>query len=141
MPDATTDVTPPDGLTEKALFYWHYFAPVQVKRGLMTVTGRFLLRRYCQLLDLFDRVQKESETSEVLILNSIVDSAGRETIKAENNPLGSRLVQLSQQLRSLETDLLLSPAAAIRMPARADGDGDEVDEWDGKPPRRLKAVK
>ena len=112
-------------MSEEALAYWRHHAPIQASRGLLTESGRFLLRRYCQIAAHFDRVMAAADQSEVLMITSTVDGAGNEKIKAENNPLGARVIQLSQQMHTLESDLCLSPAAAIRMPAR--GGEEEVD--------------
>lgn len=141
LPDTTTDCTPPAGMSVEALVYWNHHAPLQAARGLLTQSGRFLLRRYCQIAALFDRVIAEQDRTEVLMLTSTVDGAGNEKIKAENNPLGARAIQLSQQMHTLESDLLLSPAAAMRMPAATKDDWDDLDAWAGTTGPRIKAVK
>ena len=94
LPDTTTDCTPPAGMSVEALAYWNHHAPLQAARGLLTQSGRFLLRRYCQIAALFDRVIAEQDRTEVLMLTSTVDGAGNEKIKAENNPLGARALYL-----------------------------------------------
>lgn len=140
LPDSTSDCSAPGGMTAEARVYWEYFAPLQAGKGLLTLAGRFLLRRYCQLQAHLDRVIAAMDASEVLMLSSVVDAAGNERIKAENNPLGSRAIALSQQLHTLESDLCLSPAAAMRLPARPVAEQDDLEAWAGPRPK-MRAVK
>ena len=140
LPDTTGDCSAPAGMGDEARVYWDYFAPLQASKGLLTRSGRFLLRRYCQILAHFDRVMAAADSSEVLMITSTVDGAGNEKLKAENNPLGARVVQLSQQLHTLESDLCLSPAAALRVPKAETPEVDTLDQWAGQG-GKIRAVK
>lgn len=138
LPDTTEDCTPPPGMTAEARAYWDYYAPVQARKGLLTTSGRFLLRRYCQISAYFDRVMQAADEAAVLILSTVIDGAGNERPRIDNNPAGARLIALSQQMHTLESDLCLSPAAALRVPARPETEKDELEQWAAK---KLRAVK
>jgi phage terminase small subunit len=142
LQDTTADCAAPEGMSAAALEYWHYFAPLQVKRGLLTESSRLVLRNYCQLLVECDRVQAELAESKPLIFSTTVDGAGNEHPKVQANPLIGLRLRLQAQLHTLENDLCLNPATALRLPAVAEPEVDPLDEWaTGTTGRRMKAVK
>ena len=138
LQDATTDCTPPDGLTVEAEAYWRYYAPLQVKSGLLTRSSRETLRSYCQVLVQRDRIEVELRTSPVLIISTVVDGAGNEHPKVSANPLLAAQRQTEATLHTLANDLCLSPAAAIRLPRQAAPEQDDLDVWSGP---KMRAVK
>jgi len=140
LQDSTTDCTPPDGLGPAALGYWQYYAPLQVLRGLLTRTSRHILRNYCQLLAECDRVQVALEESAPLILTTTVDGAGNEHVKATANPLIAARLKLQQQLHTLENDLALNPATALRLPQTPEVEVDPLEAW-AAGGKRIRAVK
>lgn len=129
LQDQTTDTSAPDGLDAASLVYWVYYAPLQVRRGLMTESSRDLLQSYCQLLVQRDRIQVALRDSPVLIVSTVVDGAGNEHPKVSANPMLAAQRQTEQTLHTLANDLALAPAAAIRLPPKAKADTDELDAW------------
>lgn len=130
LQDRTENCTPPSGMTEAAIAYWRYYAPLQVKRGLWTESSRDTMRSYCQLLVKRDRLEAALDKCEIYFGGKV-------------NPLLAALRQGEQALHTLANDLALPPATAIRLPPRAAEKGDDLDDWGGatKPKRSLRAVK
>ena len=143
LQDTTSDCTPPVGLAGAALAYWHEYAPVQVQRGLLTLSSRNILRDYCELRVEKDRIQQALEESAPLILTTTVDGAGNEHIKATANPLINARLKVQQQLHTLENDLALNPATALRLPQTPEVEEDPLEAWaaTGTSGRRIKAIK
>lgn len=142
--DLTSDITPPADLAEAARPYWDYFAPLQVRTGLLTDSSRETLRSYCQLLVQRDRIEVALRDSPVLILSTSVDGAGNEHTVLKANPLLAQQRQVEASLHTLANDLCLAPAAAIRLPRLPEPEADPLADWasTGTHGRsRMKAVK
>ena len=88
-----------------------------------------------------DRIELGLRESPVVIVSTVVDGAGNEHPKVQANPLLAAQRQTEQTLHTLGNNLALSPASAIRLPARGDAEQDDVDSWSGTRGPRIKAVK
>jgi phage terminase small subunit len=111
----------PPHLTEAERAQWVYYAPLLMAAERLTLEARDTLAKYCTALAIVERLKKQMAADEYrdLMITVIVDGAGNEHRSAKPNPL---LVQLRQWVllcRGYESDLLLSPAAAIRAPKAA----------------------
>jgi phage terminase small subunit len=109
----------PPHLTEAERSQWAYYAPLLAER--LTLEARDTLAKYCTALATVERLKAQMAADEYrdLMITTTVDGAGNEHRTAKPNPL---LVQLRQWVllcRGYESDLLLSPAAAIRAPKAA----------------------
>jgi phage terminase small subunit len=109
--------------------YWAYFAPLQVRSGLLTLSSREVLRSYCQELVTRDRLALELRTSPVLIISTVIDGAGNEHPKVSANPLLTAKRQQEATLHTLASALCLEPAAAMRLPRQAAPEVDPLDQY------------
>lgn len=141
LQDATTDTTPPEGMSAEALHYWAKYAALQVRKGILTEGSRDALRSYCQTLVHRDRVEKELQESAMLIVSTVVDGAGNEHPKVSANPLVSLLLKIEGTLHQLATGLVLTNAAAMRVPRVPEPEVDPLAAWTASGRARIKAVK
>jgi phage terminase small subunit len=142
LQDLITDTTPPVAMTDDAaLDHWRYYAPLLVRRGIFTESGRDVLVNLCTALAMRDRLERDVASMPTAFMVPVVNSAGEESEAIKKNPLLAELRAVRLECRQHMNDLALSPAAAMRMPARPDGKGDDIDDWGGGRKPTLKAVK
>jgi len=121
---ATHPVPPPPHLTALEREQWMYYAPLLEPNGRLTLEGRDTLAKYCTALAQVALIKAEMEavgkdgqpTYRVVLLSVTVDAAGNEHVTAKTNPLNVALRQWLETARKYESDLILNPAAAIRVP-------------------------
>lgn len=137
---ATADaVPPPPHLTATEREAWDYYAPLLASAGRLTLEARDTLAKYCTALAEIVRLKVEMAAVDEagrlvyrpVLLSVTVDGAGNEHVTAKPNPLGVQLRQWLMVCRGYEADLLLSPAAAIRVP-QAPADEDDTPKVPGK---------
>ena len=117
-------VSAPPHLTPVEREQWAYYAPLLEPRGVLTLEGRDTLAKYCTALAEVARIKSEmaalgpdgQPTYRVVLLSVTIDGAGNEHVTAKTNPLNVALRQWLETARHYEADLLLNPAAAIRVP-------------------------
>lgn len=129
----------PPHLTDVERAQWGYYAPLLEKAGRLTLEARDTLAKYCTALAEIVRLKEEMAAKgsdgqpvyKPVMLSVTVDGAGNQHVNAKPNPLGVQLRQWLMVCRGYEADLLLSPAAAIRVP-QAPADEDETEKAPGK---------
>jgi phage terminase small subunit len=125
-PGTVGTVDPPPHLDAVEREQWDYYAPLLLSAGRLTLEARDTLAKYCTALARVVAIKAqmaEPEYRDILITTS-VDSAGTEHVNAKPHPLLVLLRQWLMVARSYEADLLLNPAAAIRVP-QAEADDSE----------------
>lgn len=135
-------VEPPASITAPERALWDYYAPLQAARGLLTHESRDVLAKYCMAVATVDRLraqQAEPEYRDVMV-SVTVDGAGNEHVKAVPNPIITLLRQWIAVCHTLENDLGLNPATAMRMPRADGGEASEAapEDFFGEPLRAVK---
>ena len=96
---------PPAGLDGPELAAWSYYAPLLAASGRLTAEARDALGSYCTTVAAIGQLKRAA-------------SASRKRIAGpERSAIRRELRQWIQVGRLLESDLLLSPAAAVRAPS------------------------
>ena len=121
---------PPPHLDEEEARHWAYYAPLLQGAQRLTLEARDTLAKYCTALATIVRLKRQMAADEYrdILVDIVIDSAGNEHVSAKANPLLVQLRQWVMLCRGYETDLLLSPAAAVRAPRPDAGSGDADDD-------------
>lgn len=135
-------VEPPPTLTDVERELWAYYAPLQAARGLLTHESRDVLANYCMALATRDRLKAQQASPEYrdVMVSVTIDGAGNEHVKAVPNPLITLVRQWIAVCHTLENDLGLNPATAMRMPRADGGEAGEAapEDFFGEPLRAVK---
>lgn len=121
---------PPPHLTKPEAEHWAYYAPLLQGSQRLTLEARDTLAKYCTALATIQRLKKQMQARAYrdVMIDVVIDGAGNERVTAKANPLLVQLRQWVMLCRGYETDLLLSPAAAVRAPRPDEGTGDSDDD-------------
>jgi P27 family predicted phage terminase small subunit len=134
-------VEPPSSMMDEERDFWGYYAPLQAARGLLTHESRDVLANYCTALATVARLKRQQAMPEYrdVMLSVTVDGAGNEHVKAVANPLLLRVEKWIAICHTLENDLGMNPATAMRMPrAEEDTPADAPEDFFGEPLRAVK---
>lgn len=135
------DVPPPPHLNAGELEQWAYYSRLLAEEGRLTLKARDCLAKYCSLLALLVEIKALMAAPEYghVLVTVTNDSLGNQHVSAKANPLLIQQMKLIAQCRGYENDLLMCPAAAVRVPAPDQPEVDESDEFGlGGGPRLVK---
>jgi phage terminase small subunit len=112
-------VAAPADLTVDELEEWRYYAPLLHAAGRLTQEARGVLQNYCTCRATITRLRRQMGAPEYrdVLIGVTVDGAGQEHVKATPNPILLRLEKWILVAHTLENDLGLNPAMAMRMPS------------------------
>lgn len=121
-PPLTGGVEPPDGLNELELKFWKHYAPGLRAQRRLTMLARDTLAGYCSAL--------------AIIAELRLEMADKSLSRKDRSAARKELRQYLSVKRLYESDLLINPATAARVPSFDDppplptGDGATSNEFD-----------
>ena len=115
---------PPPHLDADERAAWTYYAPLLHAAGRLTLESRDVLAKYCAVLASVVRLKRVMAAPDYI---DVLVTEGR----TKNQPRARAVAALAASRRThVQTDLLLSPAAAVRAPKPAAAHGPEDVELD-----------
>ena len=108
---------PPGFLSAEELEVWRYYAPKLAADGRLSDKSVDVLARYCFAVVQVRRLAQVVRESAPVILSTQYQPDGTTREIAKTNPADAMLRSWLDKCRALENDLLLNPAALLRVPA------------------------